>query len=200
MNKKIVLGAIGFFLLGFVVAYGMFAIDLLQKSLSDKYFPMEKCSEGGTVPPRVVVPGQTGWDNESPVGPGGHDLHPIGGDRDEHGCLIAGGYSWCETSGKCIRQWEEPCDAGGSPLPGEDCRVQTCHGLEVKCGVGGPGMCTAMYQAGDKCLQYAECETTQGQCRHKTNAKFDACKSCVLKCEKENPNSPAGAMNCESRC
>jgi len=33
----------------------------------------------------------------------------IGGDKDEHGCLIAAGYSWCEDKGKCLRLWEEAC-------------------------------------------------------------------------------------------
>jgi putative hemolysin len=33
----------------------------------------------------------------------------IGGDKDEHGCLIAAGYSWCEAKQKCIRAWEENC-------------------------------------------------------------------------------------------
>lgn len=36
---------------------------------------------------------------------------PIGGDIDEHGCLIAAGYSWCEPLQKCIRPWEEECIA-----------------------------------------------------------------------------------------
>ncbi|MBN2042688.1 MAG: DUF333 domain-containing protein [Candidatus Aenigmarchaeota archaeon] len=34
---------------------------------------------------------------------------PIGGDTDEHGCLIAAGYSWCQNKEKCLRVWEEPC-------------------------------------------------------------------------------------------
>ncbi|MBN2566746.1 hypothetical protein JXB02_01515 [Candidatus Woesearchaeota archaeon] len=34
---------------------------------------------------------------------------PIGGDMDEHGCLIAAGYSWCEERQKCLRSWEEEC-------------------------------------------------------------------------------------------
>ena len=34
----------------------------------------------------------------------------IGGDKDEHGCLIAAGYSWCEAKQKCLRTWEEPCE------------------------------------------------------------------------------------------
>jgi len=34
---------------------------------------------------------------------------PIGGDKDSHGCLIAGGYTWCATLNKCVRSWETPC-------------------------------------------------------------------------------------------
>jgi len=34
----------------------------------------------------------------------------IGGQKDEHGCLIPAGYSWCETKQKCLRSWEEPCE------------------------------------------------------------------------------------------
>ena len=35
----------------------------------------------------------------------------IGGDKDAHGCLIAAGYSWCEVKQKCLRTWEEKCEA-----------------------------------------------------------------------------------------
>ena len=31
---------------------------------------------------------------------------PIGGERDEHGCLGPAGYSWNETVGACVREWE----------------------------------------------------------------------------------------------
>jgi len=34
---------------------------------------------------------------------------PIGGEKDEHGCLPAAGYTWCESKQKCLRIWEEPC-------------------------------------------------------------------------------------------
>ncbi len=34
----------------------------------------------------------------------------IGGDKDEHGCYVAAGYSWCETKQKCYRAWEENCE------------------------------------------------------------------------------------------
>jgi len=33
----------------------------------------------------------------------------IGGQKDEHGCLIAAGYSWCEAKSECLRVWEEEC-------------------------------------------------------------------------------------------
>jgi len=34
----------------------------------------------------------------------------IGGDKDEHGCVLMGGYTWCEAKQKCLRTWEEPCE------------------------------------------------------------------------------------------
>jgi hypothetical protein len=33
----------------------------------------------------------------------------IGGQKDEHGCLIAAGFSWCQIKQKCLRVWEESC-------------------------------------------------------------------------------------------
>lgn len=33
----------------------------------------------------------------------------IGGDKDEGGCLVGAGYSWCEVKNKCLRVWEEAC-------------------------------------------------------------------------------------------
>ena len=40
---------------------------------------------------------------------------PIGGDKDAHGCLIGGGYTWCEQKQKCLRTWEEPCAPAKDP-------------------------------------------------------------------------------------
>jgi len=34
----------------------------------------------------------------------------IGGQTDEHGCLIAAGYSYCESKQKCLRMWEDYCE------------------------------------------------------------------------------------------
>jgi hypothetical protein len=33
----------------------------------------------------------------------------IGGEKDEHGCIIPAGYSWCESLQECIRPWEKNC-------------------------------------------------------------------------------------------
>lgn len=33
----------------------------------------------------------------------------IGGQKDAHGCLPAAGYSWCPSTNKCQRMWEEYC-------------------------------------------------------------------------------------------
>jgi hypothetical protein len=35
---------------------------------------------------------------------------PIGGDKDEYGCLIAAGYQWCPSTEQCQRMWEEYCE------------------------------------------------------------------------------------------
>ena len=37
-------------------------------------------------------------------------LNIIGGGKDEHGCLVAAGYSWCNSKNKCLRVFEESCD------------------------------------------------------------------------------------------
>ena len=36
---------------------------------------------------------------------------PGGQGTDQHGCVLDGGYSWCESSQKCIRSWEEDCSS-----------------------------------------------------------------------------------------
>jgi len=39
----------------------------------------------------------------------------IGGQKDENGCLIAAGYSWCDAKQKCLRTWEESCEEAETP-------------------------------------------------------------------------------------
>ncbi len=34
---------------------------------------------------------------------------PIGGQTDDKGCLVAAGYTWCESRRECLRTWEVDC-------------------------------------------------------------------------------------------
>jgi hypothetical protein len=43
---------------------------------------------------------------------------PIGGQKDEHGCLTPAGYSWCEAKQKCLRPWEENCPSDSAAAKG----------------------------------------------------------------------------------
>jgi hypothetical protein len=63
--------------------------------------PTEPC---GALPP--ATSGQT-----LPVPAENENRELIGGQKDEHGCLIGAGYSWCEGKKKCLRTWEEACPA-----------------------------------------------------------------------------------------
>jgi len=42
----------------------------------------------------------------APVRP---DTPAVGGKKDPNGCVSGGGYQWCESKKKCLRQWEEAC-------------------------------------------------------------------------------------------
>lgn len=176
MKNKIVLVAIGFFVLGFLAAASFVVWDLKDQGKNgggDEPIPYE--------PPQGVTPG-------GPI---------IGGDRDEQGCLIGGGYSWCESKQKCLRTWEESCGDGGSQ---DECQILNCHGLDITCGESSPFACDAMYRIGDKCRQYASCGVVDGKCQQKTDPRFDSCKDCVTTCEKMYQNDPMKSMDCESKC
>jgi hypothetical protein len=53
-----------------------------------------------------------------PTGECGEEI--VGGDIDEHGCLIGAGYSWCEPKGICLREWEEACEEWEEDLSSEN--------------------------------------------------------------------------------
>ncbi len=180
MNKKIVLVAIGFFLLGFMVASSFVIWDLKDRGING--------IGNGT------MSGPTPYEPPHGVTPGGP---VIGGDRDEHGCLTPAGYSWCESKQKCLRAWEESCGDKGSQ---GDCRILNCHGLDISCGESASFACDAMYRIGDKCRQYASCVVIEGECQQKVDPRFDACKACVATCEKTYQNDPMKSMDCESSC
>jgi len=93
-----------------------------------------------------------------------NELKPIGGEKDEHGCLIAAGYSWCEVKQKCLRVWEEGCGKTNQPashdnIPQdkETCQAQSgewgSFGLAIKEQCNLPTS-----DAGKTCRNQEECE------------------------------------------
>lgn len=121
----------------------------------------------------------------------------VGGDKDAHGCVGSAGYSWCAVKNKCLRIWEESCEANSG---GMSCALETCHGLDISCGSNAPDVCTQIYGIGDKCLQYAKCGVQNGKCQQIQNTQFTECKSCVQKCIAENKTNNNGLFECESKC
>ncbi|MBM3205341.1 hypothetical protein FJZ41_00615 [Candidatus Shapirobacteria bacterium] len=119
----------------------------------------------------------------------------LGGDRDEHGCIGSAGYSWCEAKQKCLRIWEEPCEANG-----EICGIENCHGLEIVCGPNPAQICTEIYELGDRCRQYAECGFENGVCQQKESRQFTDCKNCVESCLEKYKEDQIKLFECESRC
>jgi hypothetical protein len=77
------------------------------------------------------------------------------------------------------------------------CGITSCHGLNLACGPNPPEVCTAIYQIGDKCRQYAYCSTTGGTCSLVTTPQFNACKTCIEKC---GGADPAEILSCEEKC
>ena len=53
---------------------------------------------------------------------------------DQNGCVIDGGYSWCESSQKCTRPWEEPCPSLTDFC--DDSNIQMCRAIcpDPQCG------------------------------------------------------------------
>tara|TARA_Y100001958_G_scaffold158474_1_gene156448 strand:- start:2617 stop:3768 length:1152 start_codon:yes stop_codon:yes gene_type:complete len=62
-------------------------------------------------------------------GPG--SLPPIGNVMDEHNCLISAGYTFCEETNNCIRQWETPCSDNYNDC--NDCLTKQRNGINIAC-------------------------------------------------------------------
>lgn len=80
------------------------------------------------------------------------------------------------------------------------CGIESCHGLDIKCGSNVPEVCDMMYMLGDNCRQYATCEIVDGECTFIESLKFDTCKSCVENCQNLNPEGGIDVFECESKC
>ena len=79
-----------------------------------------------------------------------------------------------------------------------NCGIENCHGLDISCGPNVPDACTAMYQLGDFCRQYANCSIINGSCALEQNQEFLTCKSCIEDCEELYDG--IDAFDCENVC
>tara|TARA_B100000902_G_scaffold386203_1_gene428542 strand:- start:1310 stop:2476 length:1167 start_codon:yes stop_codon:yes gene_type:complete len=55
-------------------------------------------------------------------------IDTFGGQRDSNDCLIGAGYTWCESSQSCIRQWETPCTTNC-----DECLTRQNKGENIAC-------------------------------------------------------------------
>ncbi len=55
----------------------------------------------------------------------------VGNARDSDNCLISAGYTWCESSENCVRQWETPCS--DNFVDCDDCITKQQRGMNIAC-------------------------------------------------------------------
>ena len=104
----------------------------------------------------------------------------IGGDKDEHGCLIGAGYTWCESKEKCLRTWEEEC-SDDETLECEndsDCVKGGCSGTVCQSKDTPPVFTTCEYMLEYDCYKDISCGCSDGKCEWDKTEDFD---DCVLK-------------------
>ena len=70
----------------------------------------------------------------------GDELPLVGGTRDVNNCLISAGYTWCQSSQNCIRQWETPCE--DNFMNCGDCLKKQRDGYNIAC----PENCDMIHQ------------------------------------------------------
>ncbi len=106
---------------------------------------------------------------------GCQDEKPIGGETDEHGCLSAAGYTWCESKQKCLRTWEERCpyeeefacetDNDCIPLP-SDCHPMFCINNGYESNYKKPEVCTEIFML-EAAYNQEDCVCIENSCVNK---------------------------------
>ncbi len=85
--------------------------------------------------------------------------------------------------------------------PGQSaCGFTTCHGADLACGTNPPDICTMEYRIGDRCRQYAQCDTGNGSCTLVIGQKFASCKACADRCQIQAGPDNLAALSCEEKC
>lgn len=113
--------------------------------------------------------------------------------------LAVAGCISSSTGDKAVPPVSPAITSAGSPY-GSSCGFTSCHGLDLACGTNVPDVCTMEYRLGDKCRQYARCDSGGGSCTFVTDPQFATCKACVKECESRTGTDPVSAFECESKC
>jgi hypothetical protein len=87
-----------------------------------------------------------------------------------------------------------------SSNPIDKCGPTNCHGVDLSCGSEPVDMCDMSYMIGDGCRQWASCQVESGRCQMVVEPGYEACVSCVSKCEEEYLLDDIGLSECESGC
>ena len=99
----------------------------------------------------------------------------VGGERDTNNCLIGAGYTWCEDTQSCLRQWESPCADNFSDC--KDCLTKQRNGYNIACPiqcdtfVACPEVMCAMYCENGFVKNMNGCDTCR--CNELPNIIFD---------------------------
>jgi len=108
----------------------------------------------------------------------------FGGDRDEHGCIGSAGYSWCSVKNKCLRIWEETCEATATTS------------IEQKLIIKNESTCTS--NSGTWYSKTNLCEInslSENECVQK-GGEFNSCASAC----RNNPDAEVCTLQCVLTC
>lgn len=104
--------------------------------------------------------------------------------------------------GSYVSRVPPTCEFAQCPTSANKCGIESCHGLDVTCGANVPEICDYSYQLGDRCRKFINCQLSNNSCQKNINPAFEACKSCVEKCQDkyQDNKDPAKIFECESKC
>ena len=80
------------------------------------------------------------------------------------------------------------------------CGIEDCHGTDITCGPNPVDFCTAVFEPGDQCRQFASCQVIEGTCQPVYENRFAKCKNCVEMCASQYLNSPMLMADCQQKC
>lgn len=109
-----------------------------------------------------------------------------GSQRDEHDCVLDGGYSWCESTQACQRPWESPCEDLNSAVQAQS---QFCPSSDIQmCRMA----CPALDCGDDECaMRHGNC------CEYRCEDIINPITQCPKECPPPAPcPMPLMTSNC----